>query len=60
MDDKFKVSCPHVSDAAARMFADQLESAIGEVANGERKPGRLPVEAMVRLIQFARQPKEAA
>jgi hypothetical protein len=38
----------------AQLYATELEAAVMEVANGERKPVKLPIEPMVRLIHFAR------
>lgn len=48
------ISTGPVSDADALRFAIELEAAIMEVANGARKPSKLPVEPMARLIQHAR------
>lgn len=52
--DQFRISTPPVSRAQALKFADQIEREIGEVANGARKPGRLDLEALARLVTFAR------
>jgi hypothetical protein len=49
-----KVETGPVTTADALKFADELEAAMGEVMNGQRKAGKLPVEPMCRLIQFAR------
>ena len=54
MSDGFKVSCGPRTAAQVAAAADELEKAIGESANGQRKPGKLPLEPMVVLIQFAR------
>lgn len=35
-------------------FADELETAVHEVASGSRKPSKIPVEPILALIQFAR------
>ncbi|WP_454909665.1 hypothetical protein [Variovorax gossypii] len=43
-----------VSGEQALLSAGEVETAIMEVANGKCQPGKLPVEAMARLIQFAR------
>lgn len=43
-----------VSLEHALEFANELEEAIGEVANGRRKVSKLPIEPMARLIQFVR------
>ena len=43
-----------VTTADAVKYADELERAVNEVMNGQRKPGAVPVEAMCKLIQFAR------
>ncbi len=50
-----KVGCERpVTDEEALKFADELEQAIGEIANGKRKPQNIPLEPMCVLIQFAR------
>ncbi len=49
-----KVSSPPVSPKEAIKFADDLETAIGEIANGKRKRQNIPMEPMVALIQYAR------
>lgn len=43
-----------VSDAEALAFAAELETVIGEIANGKRKPQNIPMEPMIALISFAR------
>lgn len=48
------ISSGPVSQAEALAAADELEAAIMECLNGQRKAGKLPVEPMVRLAQFAR------
>lgn len=50
----FRISTPPVSRAQALKFADQIEREIGEVANGSRKPTRMNLEAVARLVTFAR------
>ncbi len=51
---EFKVKCPPVSDAEALRCADELERMVGEIMNGKRKASQLPAEAVMTLIQFAR------
>lgn len=50
----FRVSTPPVTRRQAGQYADQLEREIGEIANGQRKAGRLDLESIARLITFAR------
>lgn len=50
----FKVSCGPVLPAVATQAADELEKILGEIVNGHRKPGKVPMEPMITLIQFAR------
>ena len=35
-------------------FAQDLETAIHEIATGKRKPANIPMEPMIALIQWAR------
>lgn len=49
-----KVETGRLTTQDALKFANELETAISEVMNGQRKAGKLPVEPMCRLIQFAR------
>lgn len=48
------ISSGPVSPAEALACADEVEAAIMEIMNGKRKPGKMPLEPMVRLAQFAR------
>lgn len=50
----FAVSAKPVDAARALGIAAELERVIGEIANGVRKPGALPLDALVELIQYAR------
>lgn len=52
--DGFKITTGPTSPSDILRFADELESAIDQVMTGDRKAGKLPVEPMARLIQFAR------
>lgn len=49
-----KIGTGTVSREDALKFADEMETAIGEVVNGTRKIAKLPIEPISRLIQFAR------
>lgn len=49
-----KVSTGPVSHADALRFADEIEAALSEIATGARKVGKMPLEPVCRLIQFAR------
>lgn len=51
----FKVSSEYVTYDSAVENASALEKAIGEVLNGDRQAANLPVEPMVKLIQYVRQ-----
>lgn len=48
------ISTSPVSAADALRYADELDEALVEVMNGKRTLGKLPMEPMARLIQFAR------
>lgn len=50
----FRVTTGPVTGEQALAFADELETALGQIANGERKPGKIPVEPIARLIQYTR------
>lgn len=54
-----KVSSGPVSKEVAMSAADELETVLSEIANGKRKPHKIPIEPMVRLIQFARDTRPA-
>lgn len=49
-----RIEAVKLSTIDAQLYAAELEVAVMEVANNERKPGKLPMEPMVRLIHFAR------
>lgn len=49
-----RIEAVKIATIDAQLYAAELESAVMEVANNERKPGKLPMEPMVRLIHFAR------
>lgn len=49
-----KISTGPVSRDDALRFADEVEAALSEVAAGTRKAGKIPLEPVCRLIQFAR------
>jgi hypothetical protein len=53
----FSVSTGPVSAEDAQRCAADLERVLGEIANGTRKPNKIPMEPILRLIQFARQPQ---
>lgn len=57
---RFQVKSGPVTPAQALDCAYDLETAIGEVANGTRKPEKLPVEPIVKLIQYVRDLCESA
>lgn len=50
----FKVTSPTVTGDEALKAANELEKVIGEICNGRRKPGNIPMEPMIALIQYAR------
>ncbi len=54
MTELFKVEHGSVTPSQARISADDLEKALGEIANGKRKAGKLPMEPLIALIQFVR------
>jgi len=49
-----KITTGPVSNEDALKFAAELEAALGEIAEGVRKPGKIPMDPMCRLIHFAR------
>lgn len=49
-----KVSTGNVSPEEALKLADELEEVIGEVSDGSRKPSRIPLEPLIKLIQYVR------
>lgn len=54
--DRFSLSVTsEVTCERALKAADELEQAIGEIANGLRKPSHIPGEAIAVLVTFARQ-----
>lgn len=50
----FKVSSGPVTAKQAVEFADQLENTIGLIINGEIKSNKIPIEPIVKLIQYVR------
>ena len=52
--DGFKLSHGSATPEKALAAADQLEREVGEVLAGERKAGKISVEAICTLVQFAR------
>ena len=50
----FNVEAKTVTTEQVIACANELEDVIGEIMNGKKKPKDLPIEPMVRLIQFAR------
>ena len=50
----FKVEAKTVTTEQVIACANELEEVIGEIMNGKKKPKDLPIEPMVKLIQFAR------
>lgn len=58
--DRFKlgISSP-VPLARALGFADEVERAVGEIANGQRKSGDLPLRDIAGLVQFVRNSRAA-
>jgi hypothetical protein len=49
-----RIEAVKLAHIEAQLYAAELEHAVMEVVNGERKAAKLPIEPMVRLIQFAR------
>jgi hypothetical protein len=49
-----RIEAAKLAQIDACLYAAELEAAVMEVMNGERKAGKLPTEPMVRLIHFAR------
>ncbi len=49
-----KVSSSPVSTEQALADAAELETVLGEIANGRRKPANIPMQPMCGSIQFAR------
>lgn len=54
-----KVTTGPVPHADALRFADEAETALSEVAAGTRKAGKIPLEPICRLIQYARTSKRS-
>lgn len=50
----FKLTSASATAEEALAAADQLEQAIGEICNGLRRAGNVPMEPMAVLVQFAR------
>lgn len=53
-NDSFRVSVATMTPERVKDAADLLERCIGEIANGQRKPGKLPLEELCVLIEHAR------
>lgn len=51
----FKMAVEHeVTVEEANAASDKIERAVGEICNGKRKPGSIPMQEMCLLVQFAR------
>lgn len=51
----FKMTVKHeVTLEEATSAADEIERAVGEICNGKRKPGSIPMQEMCSLVQFVR------
>lgn len=51
----FKMTVVHeVTPEEASAAANEVERAIGEICNGKRKPGSIPMQELCALVQFAR------
>ncbi len=51
----FKMTVEHeVTLEEANAAADEVERALGEICNGRRKPGSIPMQEMCSLVQFVR------
>ena len=52
---EFKMTVEHeVTLEEAMTSADTIEHAVGEICNGKRKAGSIPMQEMCSLIQFVR------
>jgi hypothetical protein len=54
-----EISVKTINKKRALKAANDMEKALGEIANGRLKPAQLPVEALAVLIQFARDTRPA-
>lgn len=52
--ERFKLTSASATADEALAAADQLEQAIGEICNGQRRAGNVPMEPMAVLVQFVR------
>lgn len=51
----FKMKVEHeVMLEEAMTAADAIECAVGEIANGKRKAGNIPMQELCSLVQFVR------
>lgn len=51
----FKMTVEHeVTLEEASAAADEIERAVGEICNGKRKAGSIPMQEMCSLVQFVR------
>lgn len=50
----FKLTCGSATLLRAQKAADDLEQAVGEIANGQRESWALSVEDLAVLVQFVR------
>lgn len=50
----FKLTSASATAEEALKAADELEQAVGEICNGKRRAGNVPVEQMAVLVQFVR------
>lgn len=51
----FKMTVEHeVTLEEAMTSADEIERAVGEICNGMRKAGSIPMQEMCSLVQFVR------
>ncbi len=55
MNMDFKMAVEHeITIDEATAAADEIERAVGEICNGKRKAGKIPLQEMCTLVQFAR------
>lgn len=51
----FKMTVEHeVTLEEATAAADEVERAVGEICNGKRRAGSIPMQELCSLVQFAR------
>ena len=53
-EDTFQITSDPVTPAEARLYALELEAVLGEIANGRRKIGTLPLAHLCKLITYAK------